>query len=150
MTYLEPSDFADLIRYAPLVSIDLIVRNDEGQVLLGKRTNAPAQGFWFTPGGRIYKDEKLPAALSRVIVEELGIEVGTHEVRFIGVYDHIYPENVFGDPTYGTHYVVLAHELLLDTLPDALPTLEHSTYRWWEVEELVTSSEVHPYTRAYF
>jgi colanic acid biosynthesis protein WcaH len=55
---LSLSHFKDLIENAPLVSIDLIVRQREG-ILLGKRVNRPAQGFWFVPGGRVYKNESL-------------------------------------------------------------------------------------------
>ena len=54
---LSSADFTTIIKSTPLVSIDLIVRNIEDNVLLGKRTNRPAQGCWFVPGGRVLKDE---------------------------------------------------------------------------------------------
>ena len=52
---LNHDDLAEVIRLAPLVAIDLIIENDYGQVLLGLRTNEPAKGYWFVPGGRIQK-----------------------------------------------------------------------------------------------
>jgi colanic acid biosynthesis protein WcaH len=147
---LSEEDFANVIRYAPLVSIDLIVRNHQGQVLLGKRRNAPAKEFWFVPGGRIYKGEQLATALKRVLQEELGVDSSPQTASFLGVYDHIYEDNVFDDPSFGTHYVVLAHQLELEILPEILPTEEHLSYQWWEIEQLKNSPEVHPYTHAYF
>ena len=41
--FLRPEDFATVVRSTPLISIDLIVENDSGEFLLGKRTNRPAQ-----------------------------------------------------------------------------------------------------------
>jgi hypothetical protein len=41
---------------APLVSIDLIIRDNADRVLLGLRNNEPAKGYFFVPGGIILKD----------------------------------------------------------------------------------------------
>ncbi|TOB15241.1 NUDIX domain-containing protein, partial [Vibrio parahaemolyticus] len=54
---LDEQTFKLVVASTPLVSIDLIIRNSKRQILLGQRTNRPAQGFWFVPGGRICKDE---------------------------------------------------------------------------------------------
>ncbi|MCJ8315249.1 MAG: GDP-mannose mannosyl hydrolase, partial [Saccharospirillaceae bacterium] len=39
---LEKTLFQSIVKHTPLVSIDLIVRNSKGQILLGKRNNKPA------------------------------------------------------------------------------------------------------------
>ncbi len=147
---LAPADFARLIRNAPLVSIDLIVQNHQGQVLLGRRSNAPARGYWFTPGGRIWKGETIPLALSRIVKAELGVEGDVYVQKFLGVYDHIYADNVFEDPSYGTHYVTLAHQIEVEINLGKLPKSEHSDYCWWSLDELRDSPEVHPFAKAYF
>ena len=54
---LDKDTFSTVIQNTPLISIDLIVENKKGQILLGKRVNEPALGYWFVPGGRIFKDE---------------------------------------------------------------------------------------------
>ena len=64
MMFLRQEDFATVVRSTPLVSLDFIVENSRGEFLLGKRTNRPAQGYWFVPGGRVQKDETLEAALA--------------------------------------------------------------------------------------
>ena len=61
-----------IIEFVPLVSIDLILKDRQGQVLLGKRANRPARGYWFVPGGRIRKNEKIADAISRISRSELG------------------------------------------------------------------------------
>ncbi len=66
MMFLRQEDFATVVRSTPLVSLDFIVENSRGEFLLGKRTNRPAQGYWFVPGGRVQKDETLEAAFERL------------------------------------------------------------------------------------
>ena len=53
--FLEKELFSSIIENTPLISIDLVVKNHENKILLGKRINKPAYNSWFVPGGRIYK-----------------------------------------------------------------------------------------------
>ena len=69
---LDRATFLEVVRNTPLVSVDLIVRDSRGRVLLGLRNNAPARHSWFTPGGRICKNERIVDAVGRVALEELG------------------------------------------------------------------------------
>ena len=47
---LDRSRFLEVVRDSPLVSIDLVVRDDAGRALLGYRVNAPARNTWFVSG----------------------------------------------------------------------------------------------------
>jgi colanic acid biosynthesis protein WcaH len=69
---LSRDDFLAVVTLTPLVSIDLVVVDEEGYILVGKRTNEPAYGTWFVPGGRVNKDETLDAAFERIATDELG------------------------------------------------------------------------------
>ena len=69
--WLEREDFRTAVRLSPLVSIDLVVRDAAGRVLLGWRNNRPAQHCWFVPGGSIRKQETLDAAFRRISHGEL-------------------------------------------------------------------------------
>ena len=51
--FLNNDEFAQVVRNAPLVAIDLIIRDPEQRVLVGLRMNEPAKGKWFVPGGTI-------------------------------------------------------------------------------------------------
>ena len=125
-----PRETFDLVvRHAPLVSFDLLVRDAQRRLLVGRRVNRPAQGAWFVPGGRIQKDERLADAFRRITRAELGVEIELAATRFVGYFEHHYPDNRSGVPGFGTHYVVLAHEIAGHSL-ESLPTDQHAAYRW--------------------
>lgn len=146
---LPAQEWLDVIARAPLVSIDLIVRDAQQRVLVGLRRNEPAAGTWFVPGGAIRKNETLDAAFARIAHAELGAAIARREARFVGVFEHHYATNFLATPGIGTHYVVLAHELSAPVQPGAAQT-QHSDYRWMTELELREHPDVHRYTRAYF
>lgn len=147
---LDREDFLTVVRLTPLVSIDLIARAPDGSVLVGLRANAPARDTWFVPGGRVCKDERLDEAFRRIAREELGVELERASATFVGVYEHLYPDNVAGEPGYGTHYVVLAHEVALDPARLSAPDAQHRRWRWLATAELRADPAVHAHVRAYF
>ena len=147
---LEPDEFAEAVRLSPLVSIDLIVNNKNGEILLGLRTNEPAKGFWFVPGGRILKDERIPEAFERITDNELGVILNYNEAELVGVFEHLYPNNFAGREGFGTHYIVLAHSISIDEEILNLPGDQHSDYKWMSPQQISKDESVHPYTKAYF
>lgn len=147
--FLDKETFRTVVRSAPLVSIDLVVINSQGQVLLGQRTNRPAQGFWFVPGGRILKNEVMAAAFLRLSKAELGFACEIGSAEFLGVYEHFYTDN-FSGTDFPTHYVVLGYRLVHDLDLNSLPDAQHHSYRWFDVAELLASDQVHDNTKAYF
>ncbi len=95
MSRLVPIEqFKTVVEYTPLVSIDLVTMYQD-KVLLGRRVNKPALGYYFTTGGIVRKNESFQEAQKRIAKDELGIEL-THEPKFIGVFD---------DDSVSTHYV---------------------------------------------
>jgi len=139
--------FKTVIASTPLISIDFIVKNDKQQVLLGQRVNKPAKGYWFTPGGRILKNESLELAWQRLIELELGLSGVKADFR--GVYQHFYDDNI-SDCELTTHYVVLAYEVLSNCELLSLPNEQHSKYRWFSESELLNDVDVHEHTKWYF
>lgn len=147
---LNAADFAEIVSKTPLVSIDLIIEDVRGRVLLGLRKNEPAKDFWFVPGGRILKNERLPQAFERIAKDELGLDLNYKDAAFVGVFEHLYPNNFTENQHFSTHYVVLAHRLKLTENTPNLPNTQHSKYQWFEKHALLKEQNVHPYTRAYF
>jgi colanic acid biosynthesis protein WcaH len=147
--WLDKAQFQQIVAATPLISIDLIVRNQQKQVLLGRRLNRPAQGFWFVPGGRVRKDEQLDVAFLRLTQEELGGGASRGRARFLGPYEHFYADN-FSSDKFSTHYVVLGYELAWQGQQDALPISQHDQYRWFDVAELLQDPSVHQHTKDYF
>ena len=105
---LQLEIFKTIVASTPLVSIDLTVKNLQYEILLGKRTNRPAKGYWFVPGGRVLKDESLEKAILRLTNAELN--VASSHANFKGVYQHFYDDN-FSTDDFTTHSIVLAHEI---------------------------------------
>jgi len=148
--FLDKSTFTTVIQNTPLVSIDLVVVNADGQALLGERLNRPAKGFWFVPGGRIFKDESLATAFRRLTLEELGEQFSIEDATLLGTYDHFYDDNVFGDD-FTTHYVAIAYVLKVDHSLNNLPmNVQHQGYQWFDVPSLKVSETVHKHTKWYF
>ncbi|MFM0235980.1 GDP-mannose mannosyl hydrolase [Paraburkholderia sediminicola] len=143
--------FLNVVDATPLVAIDLIIENEMGGYLLGRRVNKPAQGFWFVPGGRIRKNERLDDAFHRIASEELGrADHRRADADLLGVYEHLYEDNFSGQSGISTHYVVLGYKLRGTIELASLPDLQHTAYRWATKEEITTDAEVHLNTQAYF
>ncbi|WP_428840474.1 NUDIX domain-containing protein [Burkholderia vietnamiensis] len=82
--------FLRIVDATPLVAIDLMISNEDGAYLLGHRTNRPAQGFRFVPGGRIHKNERLDDAFRRIPRDELGCsDLERADAELIGGYDRL-------------------------------------------------------------
>lgn len=143
-------EFIDIIDSTPLVSVDLVVQNNNNEILLGKRLNRPAQGFWFVPGGRIKKNEPIEQAIIRVSQAELSLTLDQQKGRLIGAYDHIYEDNYLNQPGINTHYVALGYYFLLDDTPEISTDEQHSEIIWLSIPELLNHPEVHSNTKAYF
>lgn len=151
---LDSQAFASVVAATPLVSIDLVVLRGGSEVLLGLRNNRPAQGFWFVPGGRIFKNETIQTALMRVAEKELGLgtalTLGNLKPRRLGVFEHFYSDCFAGELGISTHYVVLGHVL---DVPDnfSLPKgdEQHAELRWWPIAEALAATNVHPFTKDY-
>jgi colanic acid biosynthesis protein WcaH len=143
-----------VVKNAPLVAIDLVIRNREKQYLVGLRNNAPAQDAWFVPGGRIFPEWDIETALLKIIKKELGKEFSfSNEIShdFLGIFEHPYPgDNVANIPGIDTRYVVLAYELKLSIPVEDLPTRQHSEWRWLHIPELLLLDGLHPHARRYF
>jgi len=136
---LKMEEFTSLIETAPLVSIDLIIRGEDGY-LLGMRSNQPAKGNWFVPAGRIFKNETISHAIKRISTKEVGVEVNIKDLGFYGIFEHFY-DNSFVSSKVSTHYVVLACGLLLEIDKKMLPLDEHDKYRYFNKEEISNNND---------
>ncbi len=88
----------------------VIVDND-GRVLLTRRSIKPFQNLWVMPGGKIDLGEPILEALKREVHEEVGLEIEIEEL--IDVFEHLTPgeENC--------HFVILyyrCHPLYCDVV----------------------------------
>ena len=138
--------FKIVIEHTPLISIDLVTMHQD-KVLLGKRVNKPAKGYYFTVGGIVRKNESFKEAKKRIAKDELGIDLN-QEPKFIGVFEHFYNDSIFDE--ISTHYINHGYLLKLDKELIELPQEQHNDYKWFTIKELLQSEEVHKHVKDYF
>ena len=153
--FLPQPEFESALRALPLVSVDWVLTNPAGELLVGQRLNAPARDTWFTPGGRVRKGECLAQALLRTAQQELGLIAATAQGLcargvLMGAWDHLYTDSAFS-PTEPTHYVNLPHFAACsaaDVQALRLPVGEqHARWQWLPLAQ--AAQQVHPHVRPY-
>jgi colanic acid biosynthesis protein WcaH len=143
---LSDQTFKIVVNSTPLISIDLLVKKDN-KILLGTRINKPAQGYLFSIGGRVYKNESIQQATARIAKEELNISLKLTP-SFIGVFEHFYDDGIYKG--ISTHYINLAYEVDINNEILNLPNDQHNEYQWLSINELLSSKQVHKYVKDYF
>ena len=72
-----------------VTSVVAVIVDDDGRVLLTRRSIQPFQDLWVMPGGKIDLGEPILEALKREVHEEVGLEI---EVKgLIDVFEHLTP-----------------------------------------------------------
>ena len=153
--FLSNSVFANIVKYTPLVAIDLVIYKRR-EILIGKRLNSPAKDFFFVPGGRIYKNELRKRAFLRILMHELGMKIRNDHDKFIkeiGFYEHFYDDNFLGNKEFGTHYLVIVylipHQSLISTKSENKYE-QHSEFIWLDIDKIDESNlPIHIYTKEY-
>jgi len=141
--FVPEETFGACLDVLPQVCVELLLGDDDG-VLVARRTNEPAKGTYFWPGGRLYKGERLADAARRVGREELGIAVELGD-RF-GVYSHFWDRSsVAGTDSRHTVNVVF-HARRRDPGADIVLDDQHDDYRF--VDE--PDADCHAYVHEYF
>lgn len=145
---LSVDDFRQVVKNAPLFSIDLVVLNEKREMLVGLRKNEPASGFWFVPGGRMYKGETIVEAFRRITEAELGNSFEREHFIMLGLYDHFYENSCF-DESVSTHYINAPHLMLVDSTKLKLPLIQHDDYRWVPIEAVEADRTIHCFSKVF-
>lgn len=131
----------------PIACVDaIVVRN--GSFLLVKRTNKPAQGAWWFPGGRVLKGEFLVDAVKRKVKEEIGLDVMIKQN--LGCKETLFPDGPFGEPTHTINIVYLcspldsSKEIELDAQSEVFEWFTNIDHDWDPyVKEFLLSAGFH-------
>ena len=152
---LPTEEFADIVKKTPIVAVDIIVEKQDGRVLLGRRNNSPAKGFFFTFGGIVRKNETLSGAISRVSLNELNYKIEMSMLTFNNVFECVFEENFLGNEDFSSHYIVLSY-YFKDRYGLINPPLafensgysnQHSEYIYLTPEEILGDSSMHEYLK---
>jgi len=144
---LNDTEFLHIVDATPLVSIDLVVRNEHGEVLLGQRVNGPRRVY-----GSCRRTHSQKRARGGSARENFAARTRRDDRRgeiARRVRSHL-PGQLSRAPGVNTHYVVLgmAAELAGDVRFTA--DEQHDELKWWSVAEILASDLVHENTKAYF
>ena len=134
-----PKDIYQKIHFSvPIACIDVvIVKNNK--ILLCKRTNKPAQGEFWLPGGRVYKGETLAEAVSRKTLQETDLQ--TQKIKKIGIDETMFEDGPFGSSTHTINVIYLVTTKKGEVIND----LQHDEYLWADLK----TKNLHPYVRKY-
>jgi colanic acid biosynthesis protein WcaH len=130
MTRIQPKLYDKIKKSMPLPCVDLLITHN-GSLLLMLRNNEPGKDLWFTPGGRIHRNESLEEAVKRVLSEETGLQ--PINITQVSTMSHMWPEA----HTVTTYYRVQVNsdKVKLDE--------QHRDYRWINRME----DDLHPYIK---
>ncbi|RVT46924.1 NUDIX domain-containing protein [Rheinheimera sediminis] len=145
---LSVEDFKQVVKTAPLFSIDLVVLNEKHEMLVGLRKNEPASDFWFVPGGRTYKGETIVEAFRRITAAELGRSFERESSVMLGIYDHFYENSCF-DESVSTHYINAPHFMLVNSKELKLPLVQHHNYRWVPIQAVEVDETIHRFSKVF-
>lgn len=114
---IEESFYKKIIENIPILTVDLILLDKNSKkFILVRRADEPLKGELMTPGGRVFKNERIMEAASRKCLEELGLTVNSIEWQFVGFFEGSFNKSCF-DLDCNTHTVslILSSRILVDS-----------------------------------
>lgn len=86
---MTPEEFDAIYARVPRLTVEIILRNDEGQLYLTLRDIEPCKGQWHLPGGTVRFGEPMAEAVRRIAARELGIDVtGSTQTGYVEYPSH--------------------------------------------------------------
>ena len=127
----------------PICTVDVVLFDrDSTHVLLFLRKNQPAQGEWYTPGGRLLKNESLTDCALRQMQLEAGLSLDSHRLFFGTVVNEIFDDSESNqDNTY--HTVAICWGCLLAGDEHITLDAQHDRCEWKAVDD----HTLHPFVR---
>jgi ADP-ribose pyrophosphatase YjhB (NUDIX family) len=121
---LTPAEYASIYAKVPRLTVEIILRNQQGKLLLAKRAIEPCKGQWHLPGGTVRFGEPLTQAVNRIASQEIGITVSASNMTGIIEYPSHYLHGL-DDP------VGIAYEITDYTGTMTMDT-QSSDYGWFD------------------
>jgi 8-oxo-dGTP pyrophosphatase MutT (NUDIX family) len=72
---LKEEEFKSIYSKVPRLTVEIIVRNENGALYLTRRSIEPCKGQWHLPGGTVRFGEALLTAVRRIAMRELSIDI---------------------------------------------------------------------------
>ncbi|EAW13240.1 nucleotide triphosphate diphosphatase NUDT15 [Aspergillus clavatus NRRL 1] len=114
----------------PRVGVAVVILNQEGKVVLGKRKGSHGAGTWACPGGHLEFGESLETCAEREVLEETGLAI--RDVRFLTVTNDVFEVEK-------KHYITVFVGAVLqdeEAQPQILEPEKCEEWRWTAWEEV--------------
>ncbi len=107
----------------PIVGVGVVIRDDEGRILLIRRGREPGKGLWAVPGGKVEWGETMREAARREAREETGLEVDIGDIVWVG------------EVIEGSYHIVLIDFAGVATGGDVMASDDAEELRWVALDE---------------
>lgn len=86
---LSQQEFDTIYSKVPRLTVEVIVRDNDGSIFLTKRAIEPCKDQWHLPGGTVRFGELMVEAVKRIAKRELGVDIDkTRNVGYIEYPSH--------------------------------------------------------------
>ncbi|MGB7443569.1 MAG: NUDIX domain-containing protein [Coleofasciculaceae cyanobacterium] len=138
---IDAETYKITIAMLPVVTVDVLpFREDFTEVLLLNRVNKPAQNQYYSPGGRLLKNEEFADGAVRQFKRELGLDINEKDLIAGGVINEIWQDSSFEGVNYHSVNVFFGYSLRHSQLLELTLDFQHSHFKWFNVED----SSIHP------
>ncbi|MCX7122764.1 MAG: NUDIX domain-containing protein [Gammaproteobacteria bacterium] len=110
------------------IGVGVIIINDEGKVLLGKRLSKHGHGTWSFPGGHLEKEETILECARREAEEETGLKLS--EIELGPSTRDIFEES---GKVYLTHFVIAR---CFEGTPKVMEPDKCESWHWFDWDQL--------------
>jgi colanic acid biosynthesis protein WcaH len=132
--------YKQILDVLPILCVDVVIRNSQGEYLLVKRRGEPLKGQWWVIGGRVLKGETLEQAVDRKAKTEVGLTL--RNVRAVGYYQEVFQDVPF-DVRSGLHAVSVVFAGEADD--QQAITLDGQSADWTYAQTLPAAFHVQPF-----
>ena len=128
--------YTKILDSVPIITVDIVIFNPEkDKVLLFKRENKPLQNTYYTPGGRVNKNEKLIDAIIRKAKEEIGINIKSKEIKYCGIIEEFFDDSNFKEVLTGTHNINIFYKYIINDITNIKLDNQHQKFDWFNIND---------------
>ena len=145
--HIPREEYDRIITVFPRVCVDILLTDTTGRALLLQRTNQPAMGQWWFPGGRVHIGETRHQAAHRKLKEECALPIG--ELTELGSFDLFFQieQTTFHDVTILFHRHIAAEtEIFIDAQASAFAWFDQTQFKSLGLHQYVLNN-IHAHAR---
>lgn len=140
--YIDKDLYVKILDSVPIATVDIVILNKKkDKVLLFKRSNNPLKGVYYTPGGRINKNEPINNAVVRKMKEELDLDLNLNNLKYLGIIEEFFEKSSFEN--IKVHCINVVYSYILEDNIEINLDQQHENYNWFDVKD----QKLHFYVR---